>query len=82
MEFESSRPFWNKHVLKDRILLGMLRLLSSNKKYFEDSIESPPFEQHLKGISFDLPEFQGEGMYEVEVETGAGSMDAGIKIHR
>ncbi|MGD2248151.1 MAG: hypothetical protein PVF58_07065 [Candidatus Methanofastidiosia archaeon] len=82
MKFESSRPLWNKHVLYDRILLGIVHLVNINKKYFEEGIESPSFEHHLKKVSFDLPEVQGEGLYELTVETEPGYMSPAIKVHQ
>lgn len=82
MEFENpKRSIWNTHVLYDRVLLGIARLLTINKKYFEESIDSPTFEEHVKGVTFDLPDFDGEGLYELEADTLAGPMDAAFKIH-
>lgn len=75
------RPLWNRHVLYDSVLLGMMRLITMNRKYFEESIDSPSFEEHLKGVAFNLPDIDGEGIYELEAETLAGSMDAAFNIH-
>jgi hypothetical protein len=82
MKSRNPRPLWNKHVLYDRVILGMLRLFSMNKKYFSESTDSQPFEEHLHGVTYDLPEVDHEGYYEFEVETLAGKMDAGFNIQK
>lgn len=81
MEFdEPKRSLLNKHVFFDRVMLGIAGLFVMNKKYFQESIESPTFEEHLKGVTLDFPHFRGEGLYELEVETLAGEMDAAFRI--
>ena len=82
MDLENPRPFWNRHVLRDRFLLGLVRTISRKNKYFSESCDSPPFAEHVQGVTFELPEVDGEGLYEFEVETLAGKMDAAISIHQ
>lgn len=82
MNYKNERHIWNKYVLYDRLLLGMVRLFSVTHAYFSDCIDSPPFEEHLQGVTLDSFNIEGEGIYELQAETVAGPMDAAFNIHQ
>ena len=70
----------NKHILLDRITASIGALISSKKKFFSESIESPSFEEQVSAIKLKLPQLSGKGDYEVQTETLAGKMDAAFRI--
>jgi len=73
----------NKHILVDRLVVALSRLLPDNKKFFAGSIEGPSFTEHINGI--ELPELvlpnQGD-ISETEVNTLDGPCNTAFKVAR
>lgn len=72
----------NIHALFDNISIKSTEVLVVSNKLFSRSIDSPPYAEHLKGISLDYAPIDGEGLYEVEAETLAGRMDPAFLVYQ
>ena len=72
----------NKHVFLDRLTIRMGALLTGGNGYFARNIDSPPIGETLSTISIDLPEWSGESLHELRVETFAGTLDPGFEVVR
>lgn len=71
----------NKHILIDRLVASVGRLLPDEKKFFSGDLHSPTFTElleQLKVLSFPFPE---EGaIREIETEMGEEKITAAIKL--
>lgn len=72
----------NIHSLIDHVSIKSSEVLVINNKIFSQSIDSPSYVEHMKNIRLKIPEIHGEGLFEVEAETLAGTMDPAFLIHQ
>ncbi|MFC2166549.1 alpha/beta hydrolase family protein [Acidobacteriota bacterium] len=72
----------NIHSLIDQISIKGTEVLVINNKIFSKGIKSPAYVKQLQDIRLNIPEIDGEGIYEVEAETAAGPMDPAFLIHQ
>jgi hypothetical protein len=67
----------NRHIALDRCLLLTIRWFG--KPFFTESICSMPFEDHLRAVRIHLPELQGTGYYDADVDTSVGRLP--LRLH-
>lgn len=72
----------NIHSLFDHISIKSTEVLVINNKIFSKDSESPTYVEHFQNICLNIPEIDGEGIYEVEAETAAGALDPAFLIHQ
>lgn len=68
----------NIHAFLDEAALSIGSLFA--KRYFRQSITSPPFAAHVQGVKLDVPVIHGEGHYHVPARTLAGDLNAAFRI--
>lgn len=73
----------NRYELLDAAPLAVAgRVIGDDRQLFADGIDSPGYESHLAGVSFDLPDVRGPQVRQFRVETLAGELDAGVFVAR
>lgn len=65
-------------MFQDRVLLMATRIFSP--PFFRDSLETPPFDIHLRTTGVELPHLAGPGYYPVRAHTLAGKLDLGVRV--
>jgi hypothetical protein len=70
----------NIHVALDHLTIGLSALALGRSGFFDRSVESPGFGEQLSGISLEFPEINGEGHYEIEAQTPAGTLDPALHV--
>lgn len=77
----------NFHTLVDRsylaveAVLGPIVFRSLHRKIqFRESLESATLEEHLVGVKFELPPFNGEGHHEMVVDTLIGPLNTAFRV--
>jgi len=69
----------NFHSLLDELVV-ILAALTLRKKYFSESIDTPPFHRHLASTSITLPPIGENGLYYVKADTLVGKLQAGFFV--
>lgn len=68
----------NRHILFDRIMLWAINQFG--EPFFAESIESPPFEEHLDKVRLDPLTIRGAGVYEINAHTLAGTIEEQFNV--
>ncbi len=76
------RSIWSFHTALDSTVFVVSRLLTGDKRYFRDGVASRSFEEHLAAVHNKLPQWKGEGLYELEAQTAEGVMFPAFRVHR
>jgi len=66
------------HSLIDNLAVGTGALFMP--KYYREGYESATIAEHLNNISMIFPDVQGEGDYEIEADTMAGTLNAAFRV--
>lgn len=70
------------HEFLDRYSVVMASLLLKRHTWFHKSIKSPTFGEQLGSIDLAVPEFTGEGCYEVKGSYAGGTIDPAFHVVR
>ncbi|MBE0467529.1 MAG: alpha/beta hydrolase family protein [Candidatus Desulforudis sp.] len=71
----------NIHGLVDELAVAAFnRFFVRGRKFFRESSESLGFEEHLHGVELELPEFGGEGYFEVKARSRAVDLDPAFRV--
>jgi hypothetical protein len=55
-------------------------MLMKNNKWFQESIESLTYQEHLDDVQISLPAFEDTGFFEVEAASSAGLLDPAFHV--
>jgi len=70
----------NKHVFLDNLTANIGSLIADKKKFFANSVDGPSFKEHLDAMEAEIPEIEKEGVYEVNLKSLVGDLDAAFKV--
>lgn len=70
---------WLNEIL-DRWVVLISSLSAGRNRYFQESIDSPDFREHIRGVSLEVPPITGQGLYEVTGETLAGIQETNVVV--
>ncbi len=68
----------NRHKLIDTVAISAGALFFPG--YFRNKVESASFEEHLQGVSVNVPELKEEKEYNVTASTLVGELDAAVRM--
>ena len=72
----------NRHELADMVSLNLAALEVGRTRFFEHTVESPPFRAHLEAVRLDPLPGPTLGAHEVPASTLVGRVDAAYLIYR
>lgn len=73
----------NRHELLDVAPLALGgAILPESRKLFARRLDSPPYSDHLDGVSIDLPAIDGPTKRDLQVDSLVGRVDAGVWVAR
>lgn len=64
----------------DRWVILISSLSLGRNRYFQKSIDSPGFKEHIRGVSLEPPHVTGQGLYPVAGETLAGLQETNVVV--
>ena len=70
----------NLHAFLDEYTVSLAALLMGRRRYFSQSVDSPPLAELLETTHLTLPDIEGEGVYEVTAETVVGRLDPAFRL--
>ena len=70
----------NIHKFCDLLVEDLSNLALLRIRLFGESLDSPTFEEHLRGITFDLPPIKGEGFFALKAETLFGYLNPAFHV--
>ena len=70
----------NRHILFDKTMLWVFRTFG--RPFFERSIHSPDFDTHLRKVSFENKELQGEAMHEFTIRSLGETVGLKVRVVR
>jgi hypothetical protein len=77
----SYRPFWSIHASIDKAAAAIDALLNPKYVPFRSGVESRTFQEHLDAVKLELPNWKGEGLYELEAQTLEGVMYPAFRVY-
>ncbi len=72
----------NKHIFLDNLTTTIAALASGKNKFFARSMESPSFEELIKGSQIKIPSIHSEGTFKTETVTPVGKLDSAFKVEQ
>jgi hypothetical protein len=72
----------NKHIFLDNLTATIAALATGKNKFFARSVESPSFEELVKGIQIKTPSINSEGTFKTEAVTPVGNLDSAFKVEQ
>ena len=72
----------NIHILIDRSVVKIMKLVAGRRRLFSRNIESPSFQELMKTIELKVPDINGAGHYDAETVTPYGTFRPAFKVVR